>query len=465
MSTRKPSRRQNHASNHAHTHVHANNIHQNNNNHHHHRNPSLSHIHQSATHPSDYESDPYDSSFAPPLSSLPPPPPSRTTDELNLSVLQRHFPSVSAILSISPYTVVYTFNASTSSWEKSGIEGSLFVCQLHPQESAEHRYSVVVLNRLGLNNFEAELREEDDVEITEQFVILNTKQSQTAIQAANGTAKTAQEKIIGLWIFSESAGSTSETRALHGRLIKECAAAAGETRNLAETTTTTTTTTTQASTLAEAEVEAETETEPDFPNGHHSHQVSQATEDSFISGPGPTEADAGTTSFQHLFHPQYQHQHQHQHQHQGYPTHSPNISLENPVSVSWVQSNPFPQQQQHQQYPTPSPFPTQYQSQPQPPPQSRHSHNHNHNHNHYNEPEPYQPGEWHFRRRESDQRVQQITPQPEPMPMPTPTPQNMYQQAFSPPPPPPSHGQGYAPGQQDVLGDLFRRAGLGYGGL
>lgn len=245
MSARKASRRQNHNS---HAHIPANNQ---NHNHNHLRNPSLSHIH--LLQPSDYESDTaYDSSVPGPFAAPPPPP--RTNEQLNLSVIQRHSPSVYSILSISPYSVVYTFNASNSSWEKSGIEGSLFVCQLYPGTHGEDRYAAIVLNRRGLENFEAELRQEADVEITEDFSILKI-QSPDAGEA---------EKIIGLWIFSEPApSSTSETRAVHGRLIKECATSAGESRQQAE---------------QNAQAWANQ-------NGHARH----LTEDSW-NGPGPTAA-------------------------------------------------------------------------------------------------------------------------------------------------------------------------------
>ncbi|KAL9105350.1 MAG: hypothetical protein Q9227_009470 [Pyrenula ochraceoflavens] len=187
----------------------------------HHHNPSLSHI----TQPSDYESDtPYFSEN--PLVPLAAPPPPRSNEELNISVLQRHFPAVQSILSIAPYVVVYVFNSSSTSWEKSGIEGSMFVSQLDAYPHlGNDRYSVFVLNRRGLDNFEAELHQEGDVEITEEYVILKTKSPEDP----------DTEKIIGLWIFSEPPpSSTSETRTINAQLIKQCAVQAGLSRQKAE---------------------------------------------------------------------------------------------------------------------------------------------------------------------------------------------------------------------------------------
>jgi hypothetical protein len=145
---------------------------------------------------------------------LPPPPPTRTNNQLNLSVLQRHYPSlITSVVSNASYAVIYAFSPSSSAWEKVNIEGTLFVCELSPQiEGGEEGYAVVVLNRRGLSNFFLQLRKVDDVEITEEYVILKDED---------------EDKIWGVWIFSEPApASTSESRRINAGVIKECAARA-----------------------------------------------------------------------------------------------------------------------------------------------------------------------------------------------------------------------------------------------
>ncbi|OJD18763.1 hypothetical protein AJ78_01234 [Emergomyces pasteurianus Ep9510] len=206
----------------------------------HNRNPS------NLAQPSDYESDIQNnytsdtqtaangsSSMATDPSQLKPP--TRTNEELNLAVLQRHNPTIQSILSLAPYAVVYTFSATTQLWEKSGIEGTMFVCQLTQGELGEERYSVLVLNRRGMQNFEAKLADGDDVEITEEYVIL--KVVSTGAEPGSTTIKSAdgrQSVIYGLWIFSEPApSSTAETRALNAQVIKECAVHGGESRKFA----------------------------------------------------------------------------------------------------------------------------------------------------------------------------------------------------------------------------------------
>lgn len=152
---------------------------------------------------------------------IPPPPPSRTTNELNLSVLLRHNPEVESILSIAPYAVIYAFPASTQQWEKSGVEGTLFICQLTAVEANVERYVVMVLNRRGLENFTAELLNGDDVEITQEYVILRV-------------GNQGEHSIYGIWIFSEPPpSSTANTRDLNAQIIEECAVQAETSRKLA----------------------------------------------------------------------------------------------------------------------------------------------------------------------------------------------------------------------------------------
>ena len=111
-----------------------------------------------------------------------PPPPTTdfasTSEALNLKVLRRYSPSVLTILHIAPYAVLYSFSA-TQQWEKTGIEGTLFVVHQAPDEVvATHevqpqKFGVIILNRRGLDNFAADLRSPDYIEPTEEFIILS----------------------------------------------------------------------------------------------------------------------------------------------------------------------------------------------------------------------------------------------------------------------------------------------------
>lgn len=149
---------------------------------------------------SDYESD---------INNLPPPGPPRTNADLNFSVLQRHLPSITSILYIAPYSVIYIFSNESQSWEKSGIEGTLFVCSLSPlpsQVPSAERFAAILLNRQGLDNFVLELTSARDVEIAGEFIIMR-----------NGA------QVWGVWVFEEAEpSSTSGLREELGTLLKMC---------------------------------------------------------------------------------------------------------------------------------------------------------------------------------------------------------------------------------------------------
>ncbi|KAK9557410.1 hypothetical protein V6Z79_005511 [Aspergillus fumigatus] len=197
------------------------------------------------TQPSDYESD-YPNYFSDTQQQQEqhmPPPPLRSNEELNLSVLRRHNPSVNTILSLAPYAVVYLFNPTSRQWEKSGVEGSLFVCQLSQGSLGEERYSVFVLNRRGLNNFDILLTDGDNVELTEEYVIiksdydLDTDQGISNNGDYSGAKKNvnpADVRIYGVWIYSEPPpNSTAETRTINAHMIRECAVHAGQSLKIA----------------------------------------------------------------------------------------------------------------------------------------------------------------------------------------------------------------------------------------
>lgn len=171
---------------------------------------------------SDYDSENagYGSDFP-----MKPPPPQRTTEELNLSVIQRHHPDVTNILSVAPYAVIYEFETIPEpSWEKKDIEGSLFICQLSPGSYGEDRYAAIVLNRRGLKSFDAPLIEVENggVEVNDPYVII------TFIEDG-------RQRIYGVFIFSEGEGSSTEhSRALNGELMVTLANSAGVSRKAAE---------------------------------------------------------------------------------------------------------------------------------------------------------------------------------------------------------------------------------------
>lgn len=153
------------------------------------------------------------------------PPVNRTRDQLNLSVVQKHNSQVTSILSVASHVTVYEWAQSPEpAWQKSGVEGALFICKLTPGEFKEERFHAIVLNRGGLDNFEAELRQSDPqgVEIVQDLVIISRIEG-------------GETRAHGIYIFCGGPGtSTEHSRAANGELMRDLAIAAHRSRVAAE---------------------------------------------------------------------------------------------------------------------------------------------------------------------------------------------------------------------------------------
>ncbi|KAI9888863.1 MAG: hypothetical protein M1814_006213 [Vezdaea aestivalis] len=175
-----------------------------------------------AKHPAHYPvhapSNPHALGGLPSDEELPPPPQTRTNSTLNLSVLRRLYPEITSILSVAPFAVLYHFSPDSASWEKSGVEGTLFIVSLTPTPLEPERYATLLLNRKGLSNSLVRLTGPEDVEVTSEYVILKSG-----------------ETVEALWIFSEPApASTARDREVNAAIIVECVASADRARKRVE---------------------------------------------------------------------------------------------------------------------------------------------------------------------------------------------------------------------------------------
>jgi hypothetical protein len=143
------------------------------------------------------------------------PPTIRSNEELNLSVIRRHYPEVVTIHYVAPYAVLYAYMLESSQWEKVGMEGSLFVCELVPSPIGAERFAVILLNRRGLENFFMEITSPEDIDFGE-FIMMQSDQ------------------VYGLWIFSEPGESTANVPAEIQAKLEELAALAKSSREAKE---------------------------------------------------------------------------------------------------------------------------------------------------------------------------------------------------------------------------------------
>ncbi|KAK8079195.1 hypothetical protein PG994_003002 [Apiospora phragmitis] len=137
------------------------------------------------------------------------PPPStailaqRTNTDLNLSVLQRYLPSITQIKSQAANAVVYTFSAELQSWDKSGIEGTMFGFQ----QAVQAKGCIFILNRRGLNNMILDLSEVEAIEASEELLIFKL----------NGETDEGMPRVVGLWIHADE----ESTRSTNTRIIQD----------------------------------------------------------------------------------------------------------------------------------------------------------------------------------------------------------------------------------------------------
>ncbi|KAL2022397.1 hypothetical protein VTK56DRAFT_5464 [Thermocarpiscus australiensis] len=201
-------------------------------------------------HASDYESDAAQyTDMAPP----PNPPPARSNTELSLSVLRRYQPTIRSILAIAANAVVYSFLEPTQSWEKHGVEGTMFVCDQEPIVAPTGqmlpRACVFVLNRRGMDNLVVDLLRVTDCEVLEELIVFRLQDDDDAAAGGNQTDEAGGEKkkIIGLWIHADETNTREVNTSVilgawqQGRLALEsyiqaatAAAAVGNSEGLAD---------------------------------------------------------------------------------------------------------------------------------------------------------------------------------------------------------------------------------------
>ncbi|KAH7363268.1 hypothetical protein B0T11DRAFT_92464 [Plectosphaerella cucumerina] len=197
---------------------------------------------------SDYDSD---------AAQLGPPAPNpallnRTNTEINLAVLRRYLPTINTILTTAANAVVYTFAPETSSWERTGTEGTYFLCFLAPDAppseaapASPPRACIFVLNRRGLENTIIDLGKVENFEVMDEIYIFKMAEDAGGIGGAVAGTDTS---VVGVWIHTQD----EESRMEHAAMVQEAvnivqtgrAYVEEETQTFAEAETTTTTTTT-----------------------------------------------------------------------------------------------------------------------------------------------------------------------------------------------------------------------------
>lgn len=169
------------------------------------------------------------------------PPVTRTNTELNLTVIRRYIPNVRSIAYIAASAVIYSFDSTTGGWEKLAIEGTLFITSDHDidVETGNEVFTIMVLNRRGMNNFTVDIGDLLDVEVTKDLLILGVKGEKEMREVKgiwihedkDGIRQTIGNKVKELWDFTAAVRGSTEKGFASQQLT---ASAPGRQRDLSE---------------------------------------------------------------------------------------------------------------------------------------------------------------------------------------------------------------------------------------
>ncbi|XP_074645801.1 uncharacterized protein LOC141902060 [Tubulanus polymorphus] len=102
---------------------------------------------------------------------------------INLGALQQRDPYITDIVDTASQVALYLFNPKQSEWEKTDIEGTLFVYT----RSAPPINGFMILNRLGLNNQIEPITKDLEFQLQDPFLLY----------------KNAQANIFGIWFYDK----------------------------------------------------------------------------------------------------------------------------------------------------------------------------------------------------------------------------------------------------------------------
>ncbi|XP_040263701.1 mRNA-decapping enzyme 1A [Bufo bufo] len=92
---------------------------------------------------------------------------SKVEQEMSLAALRRNDPYISTIIDVSGQVALYSFSAKANEWEKTDMEGTLFVYT----RSASPRHGFTIMNRLNMNNLVEPINKDLEFQLHEPFLL------------------------------------------------------------------------------------------------------------------------------------------------------------------------------------------------------------------------------------------------------------------------------------------------------
>ncbi|XP_026224596.1 mRNA-decapping enzyme 1A [Anabas testudineus] len=86
---------------------------------------------------------------------------------MSLAALQRHDPYINKLLDVTGHVALYNFNSKASEWEKTEIEGTLFVYA----RSASPHHGFTIMNRLSTENLVEPINKDLEFQVQDPFLL------------------------------------------------------------------------------------------------------------------------------------------------------------------------------------------------------------------------------------------------------------------------------------------------------
>uniref|UniRef100_A0A8D0Q956 5'-(N(7)-methylguanosine 5'-triphospho)-[mRNA] hydrolase n=1 Tax=Sus scrofa TaxID=9823 RepID=A0A8D0Q956_PIG len=115
--------------------------------------------------------------------------------DISLAALRRHDPYISHIVDVASQVALYTFGHRANEWEKTDVEGTLFVYT----RSASPKHGFTIMNRLSMENRTEPITKDLDFLLQDPFLLYRNARSARS-----------------LWCDLGEAGEQSSARRLQG---------------------------------------------------------------------------------------------------------------------------------------------------------------------------------------------------------------------------------------------------------
>uniref|UniRef100_W5NIT2 5'-(N(7)-methylguanosine 5'-triphospho)-[mRNA] hydrolase n=1 Tax=Lepisosteus oculatus TaxID=7918 RepID=W5NIT2_LEPOC len=103
--------------------------------------------------------------------------------DISLAALQRHDPYINKIVDVASQVALYTFSNKANEWEKTDVEGTLFVYT----RSASPRHGFTIMNRLSMDNLTEPITKDLDFQLQDPFLLY----------------RNARLSIYGIWFYDK----------------------------------------------------------------------------------------------------------------------------------------------------------------------------------------------------------------------------------------------------------------------